>query len=137
MTLAEVILALGLLAVVGLIVVGVFTKSMGAQSKSSHATVGRLLAESIAEKAVLIGPPNWGMADIDIPETETVRLQNSDSEETYTYDIDEFVVRGATATNSLGVLYLIEITVSWWGEDDRVGMGKNFVKTARVVYHEN
>jgi hypothetical protein len=136
-TLAEVVLALGVLALVGLTIVGVFTKLMGAQSKSSHETVGRLLIETVAERATLAGEPNFGTTKINEWQTETVYLHNSDAPVKMSYRIkDPVPLRATQPTNPMGKLWFLPIELKWWSDDVRVGTGKTSVETSRVVYLE-
>lgn len=134
-TLAEVVLAIGVLAIVGLTIIGVFTKLLGSQSKSSHDTVGRFILEAVAERAVLAGPPNWGMTDPDKWEKETTFIHSVDAEVTFEHTIPvRLALKDAPATNPMGKLYFIEIHVRWWNGVAHAGMGQSELSTTRVVY---
>lgn len=138
LTLAEIVLAIGVLGIVALTVIGLFVKLLGSQSKSSHGTVGRFIANAVGERAALSGPPNWGMVDINVPQTETTRLHNQDALVTYTTTITATPLRSAPASNPMGELWFLEIEISWWNDEAaRVDFGKTHVKTSRVVYIEN
>ena len=134
-TLSEVVLALGVLAIVGLTVIGVFTKLMGSQSKSSHATVGRFLMESVAERVSLSGPPDWGVTG---DQTESVYIHSQDQKVTFTYRIPSyFALKKAPVSNPMGTLYFVNIEIEWWGGDDRIEVGKTKLATSRVIYVED
>lgn len=138
-TLAEVVVAVGLLAVVALPLIGLFAKLLGSQSKTTHFTVANFVSNKVAERAVLAGPPNWGMNDISMPQTESTRIHHQSAMVNFSYRIIPSVLAPAPAQNPMGRLYLLEIELNWWSDDPelmRIEHGKTSVKTARVVYIE-
>lgn len=67
---AEIIFALGILAVITLALLTLFTKLPGSQSKTGRDAVARALADSVLEQAVLDGPPFWGVPDPSVRKPE-------------------------------------------------------------------
>ncbi len=136
LTLSEIIVALGLLAVASLVLLGLFSRMLASQSKSSHQTVGILMAQKIIERCSRAGPPNWGLTDITQVQTESVVVQESKASVDFSYQLTASVVAPEPSKVPMGTLYLLELKLWWWSEQAVGGTGKSFVETSRVVYIE-
>lgn len=139
LTLAEVVVAIGILAVAGLAVIAVFAKLVGAQSKSGHQVVARLLADQVLEEASLAGPPNWGATDITEPQIREFQLQGAPAPVPFKYRLTPTLLRDAPPANPMGKLYGLKVDV-WW-ETDEPGQsvrdkGRLSLTAHRVVYIE-
>lgn len=127
------------MAAVSLVVIGLFTRLLASSAKNTDLTTANLLARSILDRAARIGPPKWGIGSEHSVSGGTASLQtNGDESKTdFSYEID---VRKATSeVGTLGQLYHLTVTVSWWGEDVsstrmRQGIGKVSTQLTRTVY---
>ncbi|MBI3929658.1 MAG: hypothetical protein HY319_29220 [Armatimonadetes bacterium] len=138
-TLAEVVLAIGFLAVVMLSLLTVFTRLLGSQTQTAHQVVARCLAQRVLEEAVQDGPPLWGVADPTQPTTVELHVQDSETREKYTYWVRASLLRDAPPATPMGKLYLVEVEVTWWTDQPgqtRRETGKLSLKTGRAVYVE-
>lgn len=140
MTLSEIIVALGLFALSALVLLALFSRLLASQSKSSHQTVGHLMAQKIIERCARNGPPHWGLTDITQVQTETAAVQEAQAPVTFNYRLTASVVAPEPTDAPMGTLYLLELELWWWNvapNQSRSGTGKTSVETSRVVYIEN
>ena len=137
LTLAEIVLAMGILAFVALTVVGVFLALLQTSAKNREQAMAELLTESLLEKATSIGPPHWG-----VDGRTGARLQaelESDGSHFF-YQVDP--VRVDTRPEpSEGETWKVTVTVGWWLASDapnletsRVGFGNQYVRGVRTLY---
>lgn len=56
----EVVLALGLVVIMALAIVGIFSRLMSRSAYSADQAAAQLLAQSLLDKAIRMGPPDWG-----------------------------------------------------------------------------
>lgn len=143
--LGEVIVALGLLSIVSLTVVGVFSFLAVTSQTRSEKAAAELLADTLMEQAVTAGPPNWGLPeglvmtevpvdDSGLPEGEDMQLETGDSQgkEHMAY----LVIPEELEEGSLGKLYRVRVRVSWQEPPgpDNVERGKGYLERTRTVY---
>ncbi len=132
LSLAEIVVALGLVALVSLAVIGVFSSLLLSTAKTSTQAGAELLAKSLLDRAVRQGPPNWSTGN----ETIAHRLELGDKQAPTTvfYRIEV----QALQKHSMGELHQVSVTVFWDQEGQsqgyRVGQGKTWVEQTRVVY---
>ncbi len=138
MTLAEAVLAFGLMAVLAVVVIGVFTKLMVSTTKSTDLTAAQLLARSVLDRAVRAGPPDWG---VDFTSVGTVGLYTHDKTvmTDFVYQVVPLRLTPAGSSDSMGELYEIGVTVSWWTETPdanagHAGVGKVSTQISRTVF---
>lgn len=138
MTLAEVVLAFGLMSILAVVVIGVFTKLMVSTTKSSDLTAAQLLARSVLDRAVRAGPPDWG---VDFTGVGTVELYTHDKTTLtdYVYSVVPVRVTPAGGTDTMGELFELRVTVSWWtdtpdADAGRQGVGKLSTELSRTVF---
>ena len=139
LTLAEVVVAIGILAVAGLSVLAVFVKMVGAQSKSGHQVVARLLAEQVLEESCLAGPPNWGLTDPSEEQIREFQLEGAPEPIPFRYKLGWKVLRQSEGLSQMGALYGLDVTVTW--EQEVAGQpsrekGRSSHTAHRVVYIE-
>lgn len=130
-------MALGLLTVISLAIIGVFTKLLSASTKNTDRTAAHLLAQSTLEKASRQGPPDWGFGvggstgEASITDKLSTNNDRTQTEFTTTIKVDK--VTNADPKVYLGNLYDVTVTVSWWGKKRR-GLGRLSTETSRTVY---
>ena len=134
LSLLEVVLALGLLAAVALVIIGVFLALFQATTKNKDQGSAELLMESILEKATATGPPTWG-----VPATGTkLSAPQSGDLTDFSYQVD---TRDLSTAGSPGELWQVTVTVAWWTEDDRplkesrTGYGNTHISGTRSVFY--
>lgn len=159
----EVIVAIAVLAIAGLGIIATLTRVMVAQSSSSHETVGRILAESKLQDAILAGPANWGIpSPVDWGETSgsisevqsqsAVVGQNPLPTE-YFYQIEVVEVSGQNEAGTpmfgidvdpslkkMGKLWEVNVKV-WWNSDSgapqgAIERGTQTLTVSKVIYIE-
>lgn len=140
-TLAEIILALGILATVSLVIIGLFTRLLASSTKNTDLTAANLLARGVLDKAIRSGKPNWGtskkLADAGGSVTDMIKLDGNDSTTEFEYQLE--VTRETSNPAAIGQLYRLDVTVSWWSEKGssktgRHGYGKLSTQLSRTVY---
>lgn len=153
----EVLVALSIITIAGLGIIATLTRAMVAQSSSSHQTVGRPIAESELQKAVLAGPPRWGTPGGDLSkvykrnarvgqtgkkrqvefsfqlEVTPVSQQNESGDEMFSNHADP----GPYPT--MGRLYEVKLKI-WWNADQTaqgaVERGTQSLTVSKMVYIE-
>ena len=137
LTLAEVVVAIGILAVAGLAIISVFAKLVTSQSKSGYQTVARMLAQEVLEEASIAGPPLWGMTDPTQELTRSYRMQSSPEPVPFSYKLSVSSVRLLEYPDPMGEIYQLEVDVWWFGEGPNAGrtdLGRTSLKGFRQVY---
>jgi len=142
-TLAEVILSLGLLAIILVCVIGLFQNLLASTTKSSDLTVATIVAQQRLNELVAQREQNLAAYGMDFP-TSVV------NQELYTHDSATATTFHHRATSELlyldpaiGKTYFLEVLVYWFTADpnqvakNRMGQGKMSVKMGRVVYVPN
>lgn len=137
LTLAEIMVALGVMAVVSLTVIGLFSKLLISTQKSSQVVTADLLCQAILAEAVKEGPPGWGVGGDYSVNGGRASLHTSEERKTgYNYQV--VPVRVLT-DDKMGELWDVTVNVSWWGEEvdtsrERQGMGRLSRDLNRTVY---
>ncbi len=138
MTLAEIVLALGLLSFVALVVIGVFLGLVRTSAKNREQAQAELLTESLLERATSDGPPRWGVGG----ET-AVRLEAKLQEDgaRFFYQVEPLRLQpDVDLADPDGQAWKVTVTVGWWLPDSgsmeasRSGFGDLFVRGVRTVY---
>ena len=143
--LGEVVVAIGILSIVSLTVIGVFSYLAVTSQTRSEKAAAELLADTLMEQAVTAGPPNWGLPEgqiltevsVDDAATATgedVELESGDSQarEHMAYLVIPEQLEEAT----LGKLYRVRVRVSWQDPPgpDNVERGRGYLERTRTVY---
>lgn len=137
LTLMEVVVATGLIAVISLLAIGVIVRLLTIGGKTAHQTAAALLAQEYLSNAAAAGPPYWGFKGTD-PATWTgsrsLVLPNEDSATRFDYKIE--AIRLRRSLEDLGSVYQVTITVWWTGSEPgvRAGLGKTSLTDTRTVY---
>lgn len=132
-TVAEIVVALGLISLVALAVIGVFSRLMGSTSKSADQAAADLLAQAVLDRAARTGPPEWGGLQSGV----TLRTADSSSDTEFLYRVDTRLLPGSD--HPLGSLYSVTVLVSWSGsldKQDELGRGKLWLERSRLTYVE-
>ena len=137
LTLAELVLAMGLLAFGALSVIAVFLALLQSSAKNREQAMAELLAESLLEKAASIGPPDWGVSER-LGERLEAQLEADGTK--FFYQVEAHSVE-AKASPWEGQPWRITVTVGWWLKDEapqlttsRIGFGNKYVRSVRTVY---
>ena len=133
----EVIVAMGIVAVLTLFVVGVLSRMLFTSGKTAHQAAGNLLAEEVLESSALAGPPHWGFDSRERSQwrgERSLTLPGEASETTFRYLLEEVSLRDSS--DDLGTFHELKVTVWWWGEEptQRPDQGNLFVEGHRKVY---
>ena len=137
LTLMEIVISIGLVAVITLFVVGVLSRILLTGGKTAHQTAANLLAEELLESAAVDGPPNWSFPSADRKTWEGQRellLPGEKSNTPFRYRLTELTLRDAD--EDLGTFHQIVVKV-WWTADEgeyHPDLGKTYVEVYRNVY---
>lgn len=137
LTLMEVIVSLGLVAVLTLFVVGVLSRLLFSSGKTAHQAAANLLAEELLEESALAGPPTWSFPTSDRTGWVGERfltLPGEKSDTLFRYKLEEITI--ANSPEDLGTFHELKITVWWWGDEptQRADQGNLYVDAHRKVY---
>lgn len=137
LTLAEIVLAMGILAFIALLVVGVFLALLQSSAKNREQAMAELLTESILERAAAVGPPEWGV-ERKVGTRLEAELESDGSK--FFYQVDPVKV-DTRPESAAGDTWKVTVTVGWWlakdaprMESSRVGFGNQYVKGVRTIY---
>ena len=128
----EVVLALGLVVIMALAIVGIFSRLMSRSAYSADQAAAQLLAQALLDKAIRMGPPDWGGS------TGARELASGDQSATTLYN---WKVEGRELPDSvhdLGRLYRVTVTVDWSdaASGARQNNGRMLVERSRLAYVE-
>lgn len=132
-------MALGIIAIVALSILGVFTKLMVSATKNTDLTTADALALTIMENAVTQGPPNWGVGG-DFSITGGTASMYSGSSESTTKFVYQLKREEVTAhTSSMGKMFKLTVIVTWWEDEaneaaSRAEYGRVGTELTRLVY---
>ncbi len=154
LSVGEIVVAIGLLGVVIVFVLAVFTKLMASSSKSSSQTVGLLLAQRRMDQAMRAGPPGWG-TDPPLSTTEDLPLyEENQSQGVHVYQHDDMnqieywqhFKAERIQRKAMGDLWRLTVDVVWWPSDVaapikstdnvRQGQGRLSLTLSRAYYHQ-
>lgn len=134
--LGEVVVAIGLLSIVSLTVVGVFSFLAVTSQTRSEKAAAELVADTLMESAVVHGPGGWGVGEENLFVEVPVQVETGDSQapEQMLYQLIPEALEAAT----LGTLYRVRVRVSWVEPPGphNVERGRGFIERVRTVYVE-
>jgi type II secretory pathway component PulJ len=140
LTLSEVVVALGLLAFVALVIVGVFLALLKTSAKNREQAMAELMTESLLEKATAQGHPRFGVEGRTSQRHEAV-LQPDGAR--FFYQVDALELPAEVA-DPAGRNWQVTVTVGWWLDESKTtleqagdGFGNRFVKGVRTVYQRD
>jgi type II secretory pathway pseudopilin PulG len=136
LTLAEVVVAIGILALLLISVIALFTQLMSSTTKNNLVNLGTLYADRILEQTV----KNPNPADPAFPPLrtgeESIVSHGDESATTFAYRLETVKLAGPDP----GEQWLLKIEVHWWHNDptdatqSRAGYGRLSTKQQRLVY---
>jgi prepilin-type N-terminal cleavage/methylation domain-containing protein len=134
-TIAELVLAIGLLGIIAVVVIGLFVRFTISSTKSSDHTVASELATKLLDDYVDSDPAFW-----DVHANQELRSHDTETSTTFTYQLDYKLLSGSDA--EMGDLYRLDVFVSWWpdgGEgkrNQRRDYGQLHLNLSRIVFVE-
>lgn len=135
---AEILIALSLLAVLAVTVIGVFSKLLLAGSKDAHREVGLRLAEKHLSQAARTGPPDWG-GGTGAGRSYNGKARLAAERDGLTTEYLYSVRVNEEERTPLGILEKVRVDVEWWpsstGADKmRREQGRLSVSLEQLVY---
>lgn len=132
MTLAELVLAVGLLTIMFVAMVGLFANLLGSATKSSNLTAGSYFARQRLEEAIRqdVYWPVPADAKVGIYTTD------KDSQTTFFHRVSSVSVP-PSPTGQYKQAYYVSVEVWWWSESpgqERAGQGKLSTRIGRLHY---
>lgn len=129
--------ALGLVAVVSLSVVGLFSRLAVSSQVSAEQAAADLLASTLIERAASEGPPEWGVGEAQVFQENPASLEtgNAQGSEAMVFQ----VIPEELERQPLGVLYRLRVRVSWQEDSgpQNAERGRGLVERSRLVYVED
>ncbi|MBS2036743.1 hypothetical protein JST97_17265 [bacterium] len=129
LTLAEFVLALGLMAILLVMVGGLMTRLVAASNKSGDLSAGMELAQRVLNDVVLRGTYDTSQALT----TYTLYSHNDQVVTEFTYQVTSTPVAVPDSPPS----YFVVVDTWWWGagatHDSRANMGKLHARLSRLV----
>ncbi|MBX3172068.1 MAG: hypothetical protein KF760_31970 [Candidatus Eremiobacteraeota bacterium] len=143
LTIGELVVATGLLALMVVTVMVLFGQMLDATSKNALVSQGSFFAETVIEREIYAlakhhrdpdaNPlaPNDGSAWISFTD-ETNQTE-------FSYHVDSVPAHIVPGTDDMGLTYSIQVEVRWWQSKEgaarnRQGYGKMHLKRSRIVY---
>lgn len=137
-TIAELVLAIGLLALIAVVSIGFFVRLTVSSTKSEDQTVALELANKVLEEYAGLDPAYWQVATAEDFSSRDPRTQT-----TFYYN---FRYRRLSQSDArMGHLYRLDVDVSWWPADpnnphaapQRRDYGKLQVHLSDIVFVED
>lgn len=131
LTMAELVLALGLLAVILVSLVGLFTTLLGSSSKSTNMTVGHYFAVQKLEEAILNG--NF----VDGGEDREIYSMDAGHKMRFAYKVRSTAINGYAGDYGYRGGQYVQVSVYWWNGDineARAGQGLLYTSVGRFCY---
>lgn len=133
----EIVVAIGLIAVISLLVIGTLARLLTTGGKTAHQTAAGLMAQEVLDSAIAAGPPNWGFASSAISDwkgEKSLILPGDQSVTPFKYKVE--VLRLRQSPQDLGTMSQVTATVWWWGEEpgSRIEQGQTSLTATRTVY---
>lgn len=136
LTLAEVIVAIGILALLLISIIALFTQLMASTTKNNLVNLGTLYADRILEQSVKnANPGDPAFSPLRTGE-ESVISHGDESVTTFAYRLEANKLSGPDP----GEQWMLKVEVQWWHNDpndpakSRAGFGKLSTKQQRLVY---
>jgi type II secretory pathway pseudopilin PulG len=142
-SLAEVMLAVGLLGIILVSVIGLFQSLLSSSSKSTDLSVATVMAQERLNELVADQPNHFKVYAMDFPPQvlgQTVYAHDSQSPTQFYHQASTELLRDEPG---FGRTYYLEVQVFWNTSDpnvvskNRLGQGQQSVKMGRVVYLPN
>ncbi len=136
----EIVVALGLVVVMALAIVGIFSRLISRSAISADQAAGQLLAQSVLDKAIRIGPPDWG----GLSGSQQLASADQSSKTVFNWtvvarELPRSALDPPPSSSDLGVLYRVRVTVDWSNTSSpgtRQNLGRMMVERSRLSYVE-
>ena len=131
LTMAELVLALGLLAVILVSLVGLFTTLLGSSAKSTNMTVGHYFAVQKLEEAILKGNFNEDGDERDI------YSMDANNKTHFAYRVRSTAINGYAGDYGYRGGQYVLVSVYWWNgelQEARAGQGLLHTSVGRFCY---
>lgn len=137
LTLAETILAIGLVAIMSLVIIAVFSKLLTSSAKTADLSSGQSLAQKVLDRAIREGPPDWGTGGA-LVGVESIYAHDTSKRLDYGYTVTPILLPASSAS-AMGPVYQVLVRVEWWPDaadasGSRQGSGKLFCELGQLVY---
>lgn len=142
LSLLEVVVAVGVLAVAALGIIAALTRIVVAQGTSSHQTVAHIIGDSALRDAAIAGPPEDSDYIAGVVQSKYVRVGQTDALAEFQYQV---VYRrlppyvGEESGPDMGRMWQFRVLV-WWnsqdGPESAVERGQQRLSVGRMVYIE-
>lgn len=133
LSIAEIVLALGLLGVLITALLGLFTQLLASSTKNVDQSTAIQIAEDALDDCARRDPALWSL------DTQKVIYSHStESNAPMRCKVTAQLVNGSD--NPMGDLYRVEASVTWWGQSQgksREGFGQQEVHLNRMLYVES
>jgi len=131
LTLAELMLALGLLGTILISLVGLFTMLLGSSTKTTNQTIGTAFAQQKLEDAILAGTYSGD------ENQEFLYAMDSKRQQRFYYKVAGVPISASPGVNGYKGGYWVEVSVYWWDgdtEEARAGQGVLHTTLGRFIY---
>lgn len=137
-TVAELIVAIGFLAVISVVVIGLFVRLTASSSKSADQTAALEVASRLLDEYARAAPEEW----MNVSSQQDLHTRDPGSKTTYYYRLRHRQIDDGQSL--MGDLYRLDVDVFWWPADpsrldrtpSRRDYGKLKVSLARTVFVE-
>ena len=147
LTIAELLVATGLLGVVLVTVMTLFGQLLHNTNKNSMLSAGAFFADTVLDKQILLAQEalalapdnaNPAFAVTTVEGEEMLATTDEKLQTKYIYRLEAEQLDGFTPS-APGQLWHVEVEVRWWNDDlegdaVRAGMGNLSIKRGRIVY---
>ena len=137
LTIGELVIASGLLAMMVVTVMVLFGQMLDATSKNALVSQGSFFAETVIEREIY----RLAATQTALPTVysqDWISFTDASNQTEFTYRIDS-TPASVTANTDMGSSYSIQVEVRWWQSAEgqaknRQGYGKMYLKRSRIVY---
>lgn len=143
LTIGELVVATGLLALMVVTVMVLFGQMLDATSKNALVSQGSFFAETIIEREIYSlaryhRDPTHGAAARETYGADWISFTDDSNQTEFSYHVDAFPA-GIVPGTDMGFTYSVEVEVRWWQSAEgaarnRQGYGKMHLKRSRIVY---
>jgi hypothetical protein len=125
---------MGLLAVIAIVLIGLFVRLTASSSKSSDQVVAAEIASRLLEQYAHASPENWMTASAQ----QGLQTRDPGSSTVFYYQLKPRLITDPSSSQ-MGDLYRLDVDVYWWqnqSQPNRRDYGRLNVHLARVVFVE-
>ncbi len=139
MSVAEVVVAFGILGILAVVTIGVFTRLLSSSGKGTDQVAAQVVAQTVLDRAVRHGPPNWGFPSGGATGKLELEIREPTTQTDFLYRVEAQRATTTADSLSMGNLYEVQVTVTWWQEEVdssayRQGIGRTSLELSRLVF---